>query len=117
MRQSPVTVTFNPINPLNRLRRRWQEALPKISEQILADCNRYVRDDSGRLRQSSAQASSLAAGKLIWITPYARRVYYTGQPSHARNPNASLRWCEKARGLHASAWAALVRQKLGGGKT
>ena len=96
---------------------RWQKALPDIAAVVLADCNRYARDDTGRLIQSAYTASMLAQGKLIWSTPYARRVYYTGTPSRAQNPAASLRWCEKAKAARLAQWCKLAAQKLGGGKT
>lgn len=94
---------------------RWQAGLAALSAQVLADCNRYARDDTGRLIQSSHAASRLAGGRLIWRTPYARRVYYTGAALRTRNPNASLRWCEKAKALHLRAWTALAARTLGGG--
>ena len=93
---------------------RWQKALPDIAAVVLADCNRYARDDTGRMIQSAYTASMLAQGKLIWSTPYARRVYYTGHASHASNANASLRWCERACALHLAQWESLVLAKLGG---
>lgn len=110
-----MTITFDPETVLRRERERWRQALPSLAAQVLADCNRYARDDTGALIRSSQSASRLAEGKLIWRTPYARRVYYTGAPSPARNPEASLRWCEKAKALHAAAWTALAARELGGG--
>ncbi|NCB06473.1 MAG: hypothetical protein EOM69_13250, partial [Clostridia bacterium] len=103
MAQTNVNLSVNPAALLQALRNRWQTALPQVAAQVLNDCNRYARDDTGALIQSSRAASSLATGKLVWNTPYARRVYYTGTPSHTRNAAASLRWCEKAKTLHPSA--------------
>ena len=112
-----VTVNVKPEagGALARLRAGWKAGLGGLSAQALADCNRYARDDTGALIRSSQSASRLTEGKLIWRTTYARRVYYTGTPSAARNPAASLRWCEKAKALHAAAWTALAVKELGGG--
>ena len=109
-----VTLLFDAASFGLSVKVRWQQALPDIAAVVLADCNRYARDDTGKLIQSAYAASSLVQGKLIWSTPYARRVYYTGQASHANNANASLRWCERACALHLAQWESLVTAKLGG---
>ena len=109
-----VTLLFDAASFGQSVKVRWQKALPDIAAVVLADCNRYARDDTGKLIQSAYAASSLAQGKLIWRTPYARRVYYTEQASHANNANASLRWCERACALHLAQWESLVTAKLGG---
>ena len=114
MQTPSVSVTFDPASVAARLRARWQRGLPELSARILADCNRYARDDSGALIRSSRTASNLAEGRLAWCTAYARRVYYTGTPRTRRNGGASLRWCEKAKTLHGSQWAAFAAQQLGG---
>lgn len=90
-----------------------KKALPILSEQILTDCNTYVRMQSGNLADS---AHTEAGGKrIVWNTAYAKRVYYTGTPRKNRNPNASLRWCEKAKRIHSGEWAAQASKLVGGG--
>ncbi len=115
MHQSTIKLVLRPEGLPGGLTTRLRAALPEVSAQVLADCNRYARDDTGRLIASSITASDLALGRLVWRTPYARRVYYAGRPSQKKNPGASLRWCEKAKALHLRAWAALAARKLGGG--
>ncbi|MEA4998640.1 MAG: minor capsid protein [Candidatus Limiplasma sp.] len=95
---------------------RLAQGLPVVAAQVLADCNRYARDDTGRLIRSSYAASDLAAGRLVWRTPYARRVYYAGTPSLRVNGAASLRWCEKAKAAHAMQWESLAQKTIGGGQ-
>lgn len=85
--------------------------LAKLSEKILADCNEYCREDQGTLRQSSYTASEPEKGRLVWNTPYARKVYYTGTPSPEPNRKASLMWCDKARDEHGAEWQKAA-QKL-----
>jgi hypothetical protein len=114
MPQSTVKLALAPDGLIENFPRRLRDALPELSAQVLADCNRYARDDTGRMIASSRAASDLKAGRLVWQTPYARRVYYTGIPSRRKNPGASLRWCEKAKALHAETWARLAARKLGG---
>jgi hypothetical protein len=99
--------------PLTQAARR-RDLLAALSALVLQDCNRYARDDTGRLIASSGSASVLTEGKLCWSTPYARRVYYAGTPRRAHNPAASLRWCEKAKTLHGKAWTQAAARLLGG---
>lgn len=109
-----TTLTLRPAAVLNGVSARLSKALPAVAAQALADCNQYARDDTGALIASSYTASGPQNGRLVWRTPYARRVYYTGAPSRRHNPSASLRWCEKAKTLHRRAWAALAAKTLGG---
>ena len=114
MAKTQIRLTLRPDGLPAALRARWQANLAALSTQVLADCNRYARDDTGRMIASSRTASAPAEGRLVWATPYARRVYYTGKPSRAHNGGASLRWCEKAKGLHARAWTRAAARMLGG---
>lgn len=91
----------------------WEKAMPVVSEQQLTDCNVYVRMQSGNLADS---AQIINGGRQIhWRTAYAKRVYYTGTPRKNRNPNASLRWCEKAKRVYSGEWAAQASKLVGGG--
>ena len=81
-----------------------------VAEQALRDSNYYCRQDQSMLISSSYSASVPKEGRLVWNTPYARRVYYTGTPSRDVNANASLMWCEVARRNHGSDWD-LIAQK------
>ena len=83
-----------------------------VAEQALSDCNYFARKDQGTLIQSSETASDLSAGELVWNTPYAKRVYYTGTPSQDVNPNASLMWCEKAKDTYGSDWNAIAQKSF-----
>ena len=97
-----------------RLTAGWQAGVAGLAALVLEDCNRYARDDTGSLRASAYAASDLPGGRLAWRTPYARRVYYTGTPSTAHNPLASLRWCERAKAMHHNAWRQYAAHMLGG---
>lgn len=78
-----------------------------LSSQILGDSNRYVRADKWNLRDSSIAKSVPKDGLLVWDTPYAKRVYYTGTPSHDENPYAELMWVHVARERHSKDWIML----------
>ena len=83
----------------------WKSGLEMLSSQILKDCNRYCKEDTGMLIISSYIHSDLKAGKLVWATPYAARQYYQ-IPTAIKdvNSNASWRWCEVAKQLHLADW-------------
>ena len=87
----------------------WQSGLEMLSSQILKDCNRYCKEDTGMLIMSSFIHSDLKKGRLVWQTPYAARQYYEIPTAYTDNgnPNATWRWCEVAKANHAAEW---VRQ-------
>ena len=100
-----VTIKSNRGQIQVKVKNRWKKAVGPLSQQILKDCNKYCRQDQGSLIASSLIHSRPQDGALVWSTPYAQKVYYTGTPSKDMNPNASLMWCEKARGAHGADWA------------
>ena len=93
----------------------WQSGLEMLSSQILRDCNKYCKEDTGMLIMSSYIHSRLKEGLLVWNTPYAARQYYEIQTAHTDvNSQASWRWCEVARNNYRDRWArqaqAIVRK-------
>lgn len=87
------------------------EVLPALSEEILADCNEYVKlGDSKQLRDSSQRHSRLKEGILIWETPYAKRQYWEIQTS--LTPGRTWRWCETAKRKCKDKWRALAERGL-----
>lgn len=81
-------------------------------EQVLTDCNYYVRVDQGILRDSAHAEQNGMELELSWNTPYAKRVYYTGTPSTDKNPNASLQWAEVAANNHSKEWAQIIEKAM-----
>ena len=94
-----------------RVKKGIKLGVAPLMEQVLKDSNFYCRQDQGTLIASSQIASRPKDGVLIWDTPYAKRVYFTGEPSKDVNANASLMWFHKAQNQHCNEWAALA-QKL-----
>lgn len=84
----------------------WESGLEMLSSQILRDCNKYCKEDTGMLIMSSLIHSDLKKGLLIWNTPYAARQYYAIQTAYKDvNSQASWRWVELAKSLHGETWA------------
>ena len=107
-----VTVTTDRSRIAARIKSGIERMIPAVAEQALADCNHFAKRDQGTLIQSSETASDLKAGELVWNTPYAKRQYYTGTPSTDVNPNASLKWCEKARDTYGGDWQKIAQKQF-----
>lgn len=110
-----VTVKItNPRMTAARLEAQFYDrALPVVAEQMLSDCNTYVRMQDGTLANSARVERE--GRRITWNTRYAKKVYYTGTPRRNVNPNASLQWCEKAKRKHAKDWAAKATSIVNGG--
>ena len=81
-------------------------------EQILTDCNYFVRQDQGVLRASGRTALIGATLEVSYNTPYAKKVYYVGTPSTNVNPNASLQWCQKAADRFGDVWEKQIEKGM-----
>lgn len=107
-----VDFKFTPIKA-EALEKAFGKALFAAREQILTDCNYFVRVDQGTLRDT---ATTNTQGDLeldiVYTQPYAKRVYFTGTPSKEQNPNASLQWCEKAQQTFGKDWEAILQKGM-----
>ena len=110
-----VKITRNDTRISARVTGGKKKMIYAVAEQALKDCNVFCRQDQGVLISSSYSASVPQEGKLIWNTPYAKRVYYTGRPSHDVNPHASLMWCEVARNVFGDDWDKIAQKAYTGG--
>ena len=106
----PVQIKINPNKVGAKVMGAWKEALPKISEEILADCNEYVKVDQHTLELSSLSHSKLNEGKLIWETPYARVQYWKIKTS--LTPGRTWKWCETAKRKNKDRWYKLAERGL-----
>lgn len=95
---------------VERFEKLAEKARYLLSSQILADSNKHARMDTGEMIFSSQRASDLPKGLLVWDTPYAKRVYFTGTPSTDRNPDAELMWVHVARDRYSKDWLAMFEQ-------
>ena len=105
-----VSITIDRARIAARIKAGVEQMIPAVSEQALADCNYFAREDTRGMIASSETASDLQKGELVWNTPYAKKVYYTGIPSTTRNPNASLQWCEKAKNTYGKDWQKIAQK-------
>lgn len=102
----------------NKIGKRIDRAIDKaqfaLDNQILKDSNYFIPFDRGDLLDSSITHSEIGQGQLVWLTPYARRLYYNPQYNFStdRNPNAGGLWFERAKSLHSDEWIELVQKKV-----
>ena len=92
----------------------FDKALFAVREQILTDCNYYVKVDQGILRDSAyTRHPKQMVLEVVWDTPYAKRQYYTGKPSTDVNVNASILWAQKAADKYRGDWARIIEKGMG----
>src|SRR5690554_7436304 len=92
-----VRIETKQIKP--KVKKAVEQAQRVVDSQVLKDSNRYAPMDTGNLINSSLRASQIGQGRLVWDTPYARRLYYNPQYnfSKARNPQAGGLWRSEER--------------------
>lgn len=78
-----------------------------LDNRIAADSNYFCPLDTGALQASVFPIQG--NGTLEWNEPYAREQYYE-RPNKSKdsNPNASMKWFERAKAQFLSAWRALA---------
>lgn len=113
----PVKININKNAVAAKVMGAFEKTLPVISEEILNDCNQYVKWDMGMLAQSSYIQSDFKHGVLIWETPYARRQYWEIKTAYTGvNPGARWKWAHYAKSKHMAKWErqeqALMKKNL-----
>ena len=100
-----VKININANTIQAKIDNAWESGLEMLSSEILRDCNKYCKEDTGMLIMSSYIHSQLKKGRLVWNTPYAARQYYEIRTAYKDvNSNASWRWCEVAKNNHKEKW-------------
>ena len=109
----PVKIVVSKSAVQAKVEAAWKKGLPRLSNEILNDCNQYCKEDSGQLIASSLIHSRPQDGQLIWLTPYARRQYWEIRTAYKDvNPHASWKWCEVAKRSHLSRWERQAQKEM-----
>ena len=106
----PVKIQINPNTVTAKVERAWQKGLKNLSDEILADCNEYCKEDQHTLIDSSYVHSTPENGRLVWQTPYAKRQYWEIKTS--LTPGRTWKWCETAKRKHKDRWQKLAEMGL-----
>ena len=108
-----VKIQFDTSAITARLEKRVKKAQLALDVQVLKDSNYYCPYDTGTLIRSSIIASG--GGRILWNQEYANYQYYTdNKKSKDMNPNASMKWFEKAKVQNEKFWIELVNKVYNG---
>ncbi len=94
---------------LSGIEKRFSEASMKpkqaaFAQRVAFDCRRHVPVDEGTLRDSEPLSSDYRGGKVIWNTPYAKKVYNADSVRTTKNPQATPHWAEVAKQEKLDSW-------------
>lgn len=109
---------FSIRSDLAGIRRAIDRNLPlatvMLTQQVLKDANNYIPADTWALRNSSLTASNFEEGKVVWNTPYARKVFYGVNMNFSadKNVNAQAHWFTKAKSVHSKEWLKVVKAAM-----
>lgn len=106
----PVKIMIDPAKVGAKVMTAWKEGLRDLSEEILADCNEYCKEDQHTLIDSSLAQSKPEEGRLIWDTVYAKRQYWEIKTS--LTPGRTWKWCETAKRKNKARWNELAERGL-----
>lgn len=107
-----VQVKFDKAKLMGKIDGKNKKAIAIITTEALKDANYYVRKDTGEMERSSLRASDFDEGKLVWDTPYAKKVYYAGNPSQDVNPHASLLWAHKGYAENSKKYEDIIAKAM-----
>lgn len=108
-----VSVELNTQGVKSQIRSKVERAQFKLDEQVAKDSNYFCPDDTGSLQKSVIPSAASGRGELDWNEKYANRQYY-GLPNKSKdkNPNASMKWFERAKALWSKKWERLVNAEF-----
>ena len=106
----PVRIQISSAQVQAKVDAAWKKGLYDLSNEILADCNEYCKEDHGTLISSSNEKSRPQEGILIWETPYAKRQYWAIKTS--LKPGRTWKWCETAKRKWKTRWQQLAEEGL-----
>ncbi|OQM47533.1 minor capsid protein [Anoxybacillus sp. UARK-01] len=106
-----VKVNINQNQLQSDIDRRLDKAQYALDNQVLRDSNYFIPKDTGNLEKSSFLHSQIGQGKIVWNTPYARRLYYNPQYNFSKdvNPNAQGLWFEVAKARWYNEWVQVAQ--------
>lgn len=101
-----VRIELNRQQILDRIDRGTQGSQLALDTQILKDSNFFIPEDTSNAKDSGIRMTVPGTGKVIWDTPYIRRIYYGTDMNFSKdkNPNATSLWFEHAKSRYKSDW-------------
>jgi len=98
-----------------RFTKNGDKAQRWLDNEIVKDSEPYVPYRKGTTTRSVY--STIGSGKLVYNTPYARKIYYGTNMhfNHNTHPKACAQWFEKAKAVNLKKWMDGVKKIAGGG--
>lgn len=95
---------------------RYSRAQMFVDSEVLRTSEPYIPLLTGMLVKSGILGTEIGSGSVQWITPYARRQYYSSRkPGSQTGPLRGPKWFERAKQVHKARWIAGARRIAGGG--
>jgi hypothetical protein len=85
----------------NSIKKRGLETGGKVQKfidsEVLRVTDPYVPMDTGTLKSSGIRNTTIGEGKVIYRTPYARKLYYNPQFNYQGAPMRGGKWFERMK--------------------
>ena len=108
-----VTLDFDVKKAIAEREARIKRAQILLDQTVAKDSNYYVPNDTGTLESSVLTGSKMGSGELIWNTEYAKKQYYgLENKSKDKNPNASMKWFERAKAVKLKEWEKISNDRF-----
>lgn len=109
-----AAVSVSTATIVRRINSMAKNGLAAASEQALTDCNFYAPQETGALMASAETHSDFAKGRIEWVTPYARRLYYKAGLKIKKdvNSNATQKWVAVAQAAHSGDWLKAFKKGM-----
>ncbi|GAA0472814.1 minor capsid protein [Alkalibacillus silvisoli] len=101
--------------PVSRLEKKFERthsmAQYVFDNQIIKDTRPFVPRDHGYLAESADIHSDIGKGKIRYVAPQARRLYYNPQYNFStdNHPKAQGLWFEAAKSENKKSWLDVVK--------
>ena len=126
-----MTIDFNVAKIASKIKSHIETLQPILDMQVMKDSNYYAPMDTGNLQasaitgsyfeqptkaltmpilQSGQMSVNAGKGKVVWNTPYAKKMYYGVGYNFSKdsNTNAQAKWFEKAKATKIGNWRKIL---------
>ena len=93
------TVLWN-VNFARNYNEQFRKAQKKVDSEVLRLTTPYVPFRSGELIRSGIRNTVLGEGRVVYKTPYARRLYYSQGYKFRGAPQRGQKWFERMKRKH-----------------
>lgn len=109
-------LTINTQQCIGRFNPKYSAAQKFLDNEVVKDCTPYVPMRTGDLYRSGITGTSIGSGKVNYIAPYAKAMYYglRYKFSKDKHPLACAQWFEAGKSVYLKVWINGVNQIVKG---